>query len=155
MAGLRIGAMIASPDIINSVRTILINDLGTNVVAQKGAIAAVNSKYEWLDRIKETTRSNQKYIKQAVDQVEGAYLPVYPSDANMMVIDLYETGVKPPELADYLLERGIFAREGTYTSKLFGHRYLRVSYSIPTEHVKYFTECFLEGMDALMENKDL
>lgn len=149
MAGLRIGAMIASPDIINSVRTILINDLGTNVVAQKGAIAAVNSKYEWLDGIKETTRSNQKYIKQAVDQVEGAYLPVYPSDANMMVIDLYETGVKPPEIADYLLERGIFTREGTYTSKLFGHRYLRVSYSIPTEYVKYFAECFVEGMDVL------
>jgi len=149
MAGLRIGAMIANPDIINSVRTILINDLGTNVVAQKGAIAAVNSKYEWLDGIKETTRSNQKYIKQAVDQVEGAYLPVYPSDANMMVIDLYETGVKPPEIADYLLERGIFTREGTYTSKLFGHRYLRVSYSIPTEYVKYFAECFVEGMDAL------
>ncbi len=154
MAGLRIGAMISSPEIINSVRTILINDLGTNVVAQKGAIAAVNSKYEWLGRIKETTRSNQKYIKEAVDQVEGAYLPVYPSDANMMVIDIYETGVKPPELADYLLEKGIFAREGTYTSKLFGHRYLRVSYSIPTEHVKYFTECFLEGMDTLGLNKD-
>ncbi|HEY0196690.1 MAG TPA: pyridoxal phosphate-dependent aminotransferase, partial [Methanobacterium sp.] len=109
MAGLRIGAMIASPELINSVRTILINDLGTNVVAQKGAIAAVNSKYEWLDRIKTTTHSNQKYIKKAVDQVEGAFIPVYPSEANMLVIDLYETGVKPPELADYLLERGIFA----------------------------------------------
>lgn len=153
MAGLRIGAMISTPDIIKSVRTILINDLGTNVVAQKGAIAAVNSKYEWLDRIRNTTRSNQKYIKRAVDQVEGTYLPVYPSEANMMVIDLFETGVKPTELADYLLGRGIFAREGSYTSKQFGHRYLRVSYSIPTENVKYFTECFLEGMDELTENK--
>ncbi len=153
MAGLRIGAMVSTPEIINSVRTILINDLGTNVVAQKGAIAAVNSKYEWLDRIKTITRSNQKYIKEAVDQVEGAYLPVYPSEANMMVIDLYDTGVKPSELADYLLERGIFAREGGYTSKLFGHRYLRVSYSIPTEQVKYFTECFLEGMEVLRPSK--
>jgi len=149
MAGLRIGAMIASPDLINSVRTILINDLGTNVVAQKGAIAAVNSKYEWLDNIKSTTQSNQKYIKQAVDQVEGAYLPVYPSDANMMVIDLLNTGLKPVELSDYLLDCGIFVREGSYTSKLFGHRYLRISYSIPTEYVKYFAECFVEGMDAL------
>jgi aspartate/methionine/tyrosine aminotransferase len=149
MAGLRIGAMIASPELINSVRTILINDLGTNVVAQKGAIAAVNSKYDWLDRIKNTTRSNQQYIKQAVDQVEGAYLPVYPSEANMMVIDLQDTGVKPIDLSEYLLSRGIFAREGSYTSKLFGHRYLRVSYSIPTEYVKYFAECFLEGMEDL------
>lgn len=151
MAGLRIGAMIASPELINSVRTILINDLGTNVVAQKGAIAAVNSKYVWLDRIKNTTRSNQKYIKEAVDQVEGAYLPVYPSEANMMVIDLQDTDVKPIELSEYLLSRGIFSREGSYTSKLFGHRYLRVSYSIPTEYVKYFAECFVEGMEALRD----
>lgn len=151
MAGLRIGAMISSPEVINSVRSILINDLGTNVVAQKGAIAAVNSKYEWLDRIKETTRSNQEIIKKAVDQVEGAFIPVYPSNANMLAIDLYETGIKPPELAEYLLDRGIFAREGSYTSKQFGHRYLRVSFSIPKEHVKYFAECFLEGMDELKE----
>lgn len=149
MAGLRIGAMISTPEIIDSVRTILINDLGTNVVAQKGAIAAVNSKYDWLDRIKETTRSNQEIIKKAVDQVEGAFIPVYPSDANMMVIDIYDTGVKPQELADYLLEEGIFTREGAYTSNLYGDRYLRVSFSIPTEHVEYFARRFLEGMEAL------
>lgn len=149
MAGLRIGAMISTPEIIDSVRTILINDLGTNVVAQKGAIAAVNSKYDWLDRIKETTRSNQDIIKKAVDQVEGAFIPVYPSDANMMVIDIYDTGVKPQELADYLLEEGIFTREGAYTSNLYGDRYLRVSFSIPTEHVEYFARRFLEGMEAL------
>lgn len=149
MAGLRIGAMISTQEIIDSVRTILINDLGTNVVAQKGAIAAVNSKYDWLDRIKETTRSNQDIIKKAVDHVEGAFIPVYPSDANMMVIDIYDTGVKPQELADYLLEEGIFTREGAYTSNLYGDRYLRVSFSIPTEHVEYFARRFLEGMEAL------
>jgi aspartate aminotransferase len=149
MAGLRIGAMIATPELIDSVRTILINDLGTNVVAQKGAIAAVNSKYEWLDRIRDTTRTNQKIIKKAVDEVEGAFIPCYPSDGNMLAIDIYDTGIKPTALADYLLDRGIFAREGTYTSKLYGHRYLRVSYSIPTEHVRYFVDVFLEGMKEL------
>lgn len=149
MAGLRIGAMIAAPEIINSVRTILINDLGTNVVAQKGAIAAVNSKYEWLDRIRKTTRYNQEIIKKAVDQVEGAFIPVYPSDGNMMVIDMYETGINPRDVADYLLDKRIFAREGSYTSKMFGHRYLRVSFSIPTPHVEYFVECFLEAMETL------
>lgn len=149
MAGLRIGAMISTPEIINSVRTILINDLGTNVVAQKGAIAAVNSKYEWLDRIRDTTRHNQEIIKNAVDQIEGAYIPVYPSDGNMLVIDMYETGIKPPEIADYLLERGVFTREGTYTSKRFGDRYLRVSFSIPTEQVEYFVGCFMDGMELL------
>jgi aspartate aminotransferase len=150
MAGLRIGAMISTPEIINSVRSILINDLGTNLVAQKGAIAAVNSKYEWLDRIKKITHHNQKLIKKAVDQLENVFIPVYPSDGNMMVIDMYNANVDPREVADYLLDKGIFTREGSYTSKKFGHRYLRVSYSIPTEQVKYFVECFLEAMDNKM-----
>lgn len=153
MAGLRVGAVISTNEIINSIRTILINDLGTNVVAQKGAIAAVNSKYEWLDRVRNTTHTNQKIIKKAVDQVEGCFIPVYPSDANMLAIDLYETGVKPRDMVDYLIEKKIFAREGSYTSKLFGHRYLRVSYSIPTDDVKYFVECYLEAMDELRSSE--
>ncbi|NYT18122.1 MAG: pyridoxal phosphate-dependent aminotransferase [Methanobacteriales archaeon] len=149
MAGLRVGAVISTPEMIDSLRTIVINDLGTNVVAQKGAIAAVNSKYEWLDRVKETTRSNQAIIKEAVDLVEGCFIPVYPSEGNMLVIDMYEAGVKPYEMVDYLLDKKIFAREGSYTSKLFGHRYLRVSFSIPRHEVEYFADCFLDGMDEL------
>jgi aspartate/methionine/tyrosine aminotransferase len=153
MAGMRIGAMIGVSDIINSIRSIVINDLGTNVVAQNGAIASIKTKKDWIGRIRGITRQNQDIIKQAVDQVEGAYLPVYPSDGNMMVIDMIDTGVSPRLMSDYLIGRKIFAREGSYTSKLFGNRYLRVSYSIPTQHVEYFAECFLEGIDALKPSK--
>jgi histidinol-phosphate/aromatic aminotransferase/cobyric acid decarboxylase-like protein len=111
MAGMRIGAVVGVPDIINSIRSIVINDLGTNLVAQNGAMAAIESKPKWLDRVKATTRQNQDIIKQAVDQVEGAHIAVYPSDGNMMAIDMIDTGVKPKEMADYLLERKIFTRE--------------------------------------------
>lgn len=153
MAGMRIGAIIGVPEIINSIRTIVVNDLGTNLVAQNGAMAAIESKPKWIDRVKGTTRQNQEIIKQAVDQVEGAHIAVYPSDGNMMAIDMIDTGVTPREMADYLIERKIFAREGSYTSKQFGHRYLRVSFSIPTTQVEYFAECFLEGMGALKGSK--
>lgn len=149
MAGMRIGGVIGVPDVIDSLRSIVINDLGTNIVAQKGAIAAIKTKNQWIDRIKNTTRGNQKIIKEAVDHVEGAFIPVYPSDGNMMAIDLYDTGIKPIDVAEYLLDKNIFTREGSYTSKLFGHRYLRVSYSIPTKDVEYFAKCFLEAVDAL------
>ena len=57
MAGLRIGAIIGIPEIIKSVRGILINDLGTNVISQTGAIAALKSKKQWIDHIKNTTRN--------------------------------------------------------------------------------------------------
>jgi aspartate aminotransferase len=153
MAGLRLGAVLGTPDIINSLRTILINDLGTNIIAQKGAIAAVNSKYDWLDRVKETTQNNQKIIKKAVDEVEGTFIPVYPSDGNMLAIDMYDAGINPRDVADHLLDKKIFTREGSYTSKHFGHRYLRVSYSIPTDDVKYFAESFLEVMEELKDSK--
>ncbi|MGB9937940.1 MAG: pyridoxal phosphate-dependent aminotransferase [Methanobacterium sp.] len=149
MAGLRIGAMISTPEILNSVRSILINDLGTNIVAQKGALAAIKSKPEWINRIRSTTRGNQKIVKEAVDEVDGAFIPVYPSDGNMLAIDIYKTGVEPVDLVDFLLDRKIFAREGAYTSKLFGGRYLRVSFSIPKAGVEKFATDFKDGMKAL------
>lgn len=149
MAGMRIGGVAAMPELISSLKSIVINDLGTNSVSQSGAIAAIKTKSQWIDRIRNTTRGNQKIIKKAVDQVEGAFIPVYPSDGNMMAIDLYDAGLKPMDVAEYLLGKKIFTREGNYTSKLFGHRYLRVSYSVPTKDVEYFADSFLEAVDAL------
>ena len=153
MAGMRIGSIIGVPEIIKSIKTIVINDLGTNVVSQRGAIAAIKSKKEWLKRIKTITRSNQDIIKRAVDQVENAFLPVYPSDGNMLAIDIYDTGVSPLDISEYLLDKKVFTREGSYTSKLFGDRYLRVSFSIPKEHVEYFAKVFVEGMEILKDSK--
>jgi aspartate aminotransferase len=153
MAGMRIGGVIGVPDVIKSIKTIVINDLGTNVVAQRGAIAALKSKKNWLGHIKSTTRSNQEIIKKAVDQVEGAFIPVYPSQGNMMAIDLKATTVTPLEISKYLIDRKIFTREGSYTSFRFGDRYLRVSFSIPTEQVHYFSKCFIEGMETLKKSK--
>ena len=43
LAGMRIGAVVGVPEIINSIRSIVINDLGTNLVAQNGAMTAIES----------------------------------------------------------------------------------------------------------------
>jgi len=149
MAGLRIGSIIATEEMINSVRGSLINDLGTNIVAQYAAIAALKSKDSWIDRITSITRNNQKLIKECVDEISGVFIPVYPSDANMLVIDLKGAGIDPKIMADYLLKRNIFARQGTYTSNLFGDSYLRVSFSIPEEDVKVFVKEFKLAVEAL------
>ncbi len=153
MAGMRIGSIIGVPEIIRSIKTIVINDLGTNVVSQRGAIAAIKSKKEWLKRIKTITRTNQNIIKDAVDKVENAFLPVFPSDGNMLAIDVHDTGVSPLDISEYLLDKKVFTREGSYTSKLFGDRYLRVSFSIPKEQVEYFAKVFVEGMNILKDSK--
>lgn len=149
MAGLRIGSIISTEEIISSVRTILINDLGTNLIAQVGAIAALKSKDSWIDEITNTTRNNQKLIKECVDGIKGAFIPVYPSNGNMLAIDLKNTGIDPKVMVDYLLKKKIFTRQGAYTSKLFGDKYLRVSFSIPEEQVKIFVKEFKSAADYL------
>ncbi len=149
MAGLRIGAVISSKPIISVIKNAVVNDLGVNIITQYGAIAGLKSKNEWKDKIREISFENQKLIKEMVDGVDGVFLPVYPSDANMMAIDVSGTGINPKKLSNYLFKRKIFAREGEYTSELFGDRYLRVSFSIPTEQIKVFCVEFPKAIEAL------
>ncbi|MGN0176695.1 MAG: pyridoxal phosphate-dependent aminotransferase [Methanobrevibacter sp.] len=149
MAGLRIGGVVSSKPIIDAIKNAVVNDLGVNIISQYGAIAGLKSKDKWYDSMRETCFENQRLIKEMVDTVEGIFLPVYPSDANMMVIDIYDTGIDPKDLSNYLIKKGVFTREGEYTSDEFGDRYLRISFSIPTEEVKVFCEEFPKAIEAL------
>ena len=156
MAGLRIGAVISSHDIIRNIRSSVINDLGTNVLSQVAGIGGLKSKPGWMGKIMRITQLNQQIIKEAVDKVNGAFLPVYPSHASMMVIDISGTGIETKELSDYLLtEKKIFVRDGTYTSETFGKKYIRISYSIPTKEVKYFAEEFKKAVEYLQKKNGI
>ena len=149
MAGLRLGAVVSTPENIDAIRNVIINDVGTNMIAQCGAIAALKSKPDWIDRVKQTTLDNQKIIKECVDEIDGVFLPVYPSSANMMAIDLSGAGIDPEDMSTYLIEKKVFTRQGSYTSKRFGDRYLRVSFSIAPEKVKVFAREFKLAVEAL------
>lgn len=149
MAGLRIGGVVSSKPIIDAIKNAVVNDLGVNIISQYGAIAGLKSKDVWFEDMRQTCFENQRLIKEMVDTIDGIFLPVYPSDANMMVIDIYETGINPKDLSNYLIQKGLFTREGEYTSDEFGERYLRVSFSIPTEEIKIFCEEFPKAIEAL------
>lgn len=149
MAGVRIGAVIGVEPLIDNIKNVVVNDLGVNIIAQEGAIAGLKSKPEWIDYIKNTSFENQKLIKEMIDKVDDVFLPVYPSDANMMVIDLTGAGIKAKDMSNYLLKKDIFTREGNYTSKLYGDNYLRISFSIPTEEIKVFCEEFPKAVETL------
>lgn len=151
MAGLRIGSVVSSKAIIDVIKNAVVNDLGVNIIAQYGAIAGLKSKDEWVDKIRDISFTNQKLIKEMVDEIDGVFLPVYPSDANMMAVDVSGAGINPKELSNYLFKRGIFAREGEYTSELFGDKYLRISFSIPTEEIEVFCEEFPKAIEALRQ----
>lgn len=152
MAGVRIGAVISTDDIIDAIKNVVVNDLGVNIIAQYGAIKGLQTKHEWIKEVREITFHNQELIKKTVDKIDDIFLPVYPSDANMMVIDVSNAGINPKELSEYLLERKIFTREGEYTSKLVGDKYLRVSFSIPTNEIEVFCEEFPKAIEALRKN---
>lgn len=155
MAGLRIGAVISSPELIRKMRASVINDLGTNSLAQEAGIAGLESKNEWIHEVKNICFKNQELIKEAVDETPGVFMPLYPVDGNMMTLDVSETGLKPEEISDYLLkEKSIFVREGNYTSKRFGNRYIRVSFSIPTDEAMKFREEFPKAIKTLKERKE-
>ena len=149
MAGLRIGGVISSKPIVDAIRNAVVNDLGVNIITQYGAIAGLKTKHEWIGRIRETCFENQRLINEMIEPIEGVFLPVYPSDANMMVIDLSGAGINPKEMSNYLVSKNLFTREGEYTSEDFGDRYLRISFSIPTEEIKIFCEEFPKAVEAL------
>ena len=151
MAGLRIGSVVASKELIDVMKNAVVNDLGVNIIAQYGAITGLKSKDEWEGEIREISFTNQRLIKEMVDEVDGVFLPVYPSDANMMAVDVSGAGINPKELSNYLFKKGIFAREGEYTSELFGDKYLRISFSIPTDEIKVFCEEFPKAIEALRQ----
>ena len=150
LAGLRVGSLVGPKDFIKDVRRTMVSDLGINVVGQRASIAALETKPEWLPGLLKTARHNQSLIKEAVDKIDGVELPVYPSAASMMVIDISEHNANPQDVQDKLLyENDIFVRAGNYVSERFGDNFIRVSFSIPTHEVEQFVNAFPKVMDEL------
>ena len=150
LAGLRIGGLLARPDLLSTVVRYNTNDLGVNILSQVAARAAMRSKPTWIGEVVRQTRANGARLREVVASVPGTSLPVYPSRANMLVIDLGTTGVAPDALQDELLRRhGVFIRAGNYLSPRHGHRFVRVSFSNPPGDLERFARAFPEGMRAL------
>jgi len=150
LAGMRVGALLAPAAAMEAMKRFDTNVLGVNVVAQRAALAALQTKAEWLPGVRKVCEANQKTIKAAVDQVSGAFLPVYPSKANMFVIDLSETGVNPEAVEEKLLhEYLVHTRAGSYLSKRNGGKFLRASFTVPERDCRRFTEAFPRVVETL------
>jgi aspartate aminotransferase len=150
LAGLRLGGLAGPPELVQKALRFNTNDLGVNVLAQVGAMAALKTKAEWFPKVRSTTRANQERIRGVVASCPGTFLPVFPSQANMFVIDLAKTEVSPEALQkELLLKHGVFLRAGNYPSPRFGSRFIRASFSNPPEEVERFAESFPLALNAL------
>jgi aspartate/methionine/tyrosine aminotransferase len=149
-AGMRIGALIAPKDIMKGLKPFNTNVLSVNILAQRAALAALKTKEKWINNVVSISRKNQENIRNCVDKIEGAFLPVYPSHTNMFVIDISETGINPDDVEKKLLfDHNVFVRGGNYLSKRFGGNFVRTSFSIPEDQCLRFCEVFPSVIDEL------
>lgn len=150
LAGLRIGGLLAGDGLFPGIWKYNTNDLGVNVVSQWAGLAAMKVKHRAFKKIKRQTRANGEAIKAMVETVNGAFLPVFPSQGNMFVIDISKLNISPEKLQRELLEKhNVFVRAGNYLSPGFGTRFVRVSFSNKPEDVDRFVRAFPPAVEAV------
>ena len=140
LAGLRIGAVIAHPDMIERLAAAPPNNLGSSILAQRAALAGLRIKDEWFPGVLAEQRGNQALIKAAADRIPGLSMPVYPSNGNFVVLECHALGVRPEALVTAYAERGIMIRQGAYHTPTFGDRFVKVSVTVPRAWVEEFVD---------------
>ncbi|MBA3046608.1 MAG: pyridoxal phosphate-dependent aminotransferase, partial [Euryarchaeota archaeon] len=143
LAGMRIGVLAASKPLMEKMLPYNTNVLSVNILAQRAALAAMTHIKEWLPGMRAQLLENQRIIKEAIDSVDGCFLPVYPSRTNMFIADISATGVNPDELQNKLLyDHKVFIRSGNYVSTAFGKGFIRISFSVTQEGAEKFAKVF-------------
>ncbi|MGE8941130.1 pyridoxal phosphate-dependent aminotransferase [Leptospira interrogans] len=137
-AGLRVGAIIANPELMGQLTNAPPNNLGSNVVAQRGAIAGLEVKQKWFPGVLESQRRNQAMVRDAALSIPGLEMPVFPSNGNFLVIETEKAGVRPEAICAVMAKHNILVRQGSYHTKAFGDRFIKVSVSVPENWVEEF-----------------
>ena len=146
-AGLRLGALVASPELLERILPFSEAPLGASVVAQMGALKALEIKDEWMRDVQTLQRANQKLVYDAVAAVPGLKIAVYPSQGNFLVIETVDAGVKPEALVDAFGAIGIMIRQGSYHTPRFGDRFVKVSISVPSDWVTAFCDALPSAVE--------
>lgn len=131
LAGLRVGALVAAPDLVERLAAAPPNNLGCNVISQRAAIAGLRVKEEWLPDINRRQRRNQAEIRKAVSEVPGLKVAVYPSQANFLVVECVDAGITPEALCEAFRAEDMMIRQGSYHTPKFGHRFVKIATTVP------------------------
>jgi aspartate/methionine/tyrosine aminotransferase len=142
LAGMRVGALVANPDIMERLATSPPNNLGSSIVAQRGAVAGLKIKQDWFPGIVASQRAHQEMVRDAVEKIDGFRVPVFPSNGNFLIVECEQAGVRPEAICVAMAKAGILVRQGSYHTKTFGDRFIKVSVSVPLQWVEQFCEAF-------------
>jgi histidinol-phosphate/aromatic aminotransferase/cobyric acid decarboxylase-like protein len=139
--------VIAAPDIIEKLTAAPPNNLGSNVLSQYAAIAGLRVKNEWFPTVKARLRRNQAAVFEASKRVPGLSMPVYPSQANLVIVECIDAGVTPEAMVTAYQQQGVMIRQGAYHTKTFGHRFIKVSLTVPESWADRFCELLPEMVE--------
>lgn len=140
LAGLRIGALVAAPALLDECAARATSVLGASVIAQRAAQAGLKVKSEWMETVRRIDRANKAKIRDAALAIEGLAVPVYPSHGNFLVIETQAAGIRPEALVEAARRKDVMIRQGTYHTARFGDRFIKVSTSVPEAWADRFVE---------------
>ena len=147
LAGLRVGAIVAHPDIVERLAAAPPNNLGSSILSQRAAIAGLKIKSEWFPGVLAEQRANQALIKDAVGGVPGLSVAVYPSNGNFLVVECGPAGIRPDALVAEYAERKIMIRQGSYHTPTFGDRFIKISTTVPSAWAEELAELLPEMVE--------
>jgi histidinol-phosphate aminotransferase len=146
LAGMRIGALVAEPALVDEFSAASTSVLGASVVAQRAAMAGLSVKAEWMQEVRRIDRANKAMIVQAAEALRLS-VPVQPSHGNFLVLETVTTGTSPEVIVEAARREGVMIRQGRYHTAAFGDRFIKVSTSVPTA----WAERFCEGLPRFIE----
>jgi aspartate/methionine/tyrosine aminotransferase len=148
LAGLRVGAVVGPPSLLQTLTSVPANPLGASIQAQRAAIAGLEVKGPWLERLRAVNAANQETVGAAVAASGLGRVLVRPSHGNFLAVDVSGIDVSAvggstggwtaDGLCAAMLEHDVFIRSGSYQSPLFGTRFVKVSTSVPEPWAQRF-----------------
>lgn len=123
LAGLRLGYLLATPQIIHYVNLVR-HVFNVNLVAIVAAEASLND----LDNVKariDEQRQTREWLTEQIARIPG--LRPIPSQGNFILVDVGDSDKKPEEFVSHLLDRGVFVRDFSKKHGLEQDRYFRIT----------------------------
>ena len=108
-------------------------------LAARGASPGSKSRANGSREINAAAAANKAEIIEAASADAGLALPIYPSHGNFLVLETHRCRHHARSaVSNAIARQGIMIRQGTYHTQRFGHRFVKVSTSVPSPWAEKF-----------------
>ncbi len=142
LAGLRLGYLLADPEIIDFVNRVR-HVLNVNLVAVAAAEASLDDVENLWPRLIEQ-RQTRDWLTKELAKIPG--LRPIPSQGNLILVDAVGSGTRVTRIVEELFARGIYVRDFSAKPGLEPDRYFRITVGQPTQMEQLAQEirCLME-----------